>query len=72
VAWPTARRVAGLSHTLYEGWAARTVPVIVFDQATGKELRRFDLPALGPLALVAFTPGAGMTVVTGTRIYSLE
>jgi outer membrane protein assembly factor BamB len=72
LAWPTARRVAGLSLSLYEGWAARTVPVIVFDQATGKELRRFDLPALGPLALVAFKPGAGMTVVTGAKIYKLE
>jgi hypothetical protein len=72
LAWPTARRVAGLSQTLYEGWAARTVPVLVFDQDTGKELRRFELPALGPLALVSFTPGLGMTVMTGTRVYTLE
>ncbi len=69
---PIARRVAGLSSTLYEGWAARTVPVLVFDPDTGREIRRFDLPAFGPLAMVSFSPGAGMTVMTGTKIYTLE
>jgi outer membrane protein assembly factor BamB len=69
---PIARRVAGLSHTLYEGWAARTVPILVLDPDTGREIRRFDLPAFGPLALVSFSPGAGMTVMTGTKVYTLE
>lgn len=71
-AWPAANRVAGLSRTLYEGWAARTVPVLVLDPDTGRERRRFDLPAEGPFVAVSFTPGAGMTVVTGTRVYTLK
>ena len=70
--WPAARRVVGLSFTLYEGWAARTVPVLVLDPDRGRELRRFDLPAVGPFATVTFNPGAGMTVVTGTKVYTLE
>jgi outer membrane protein assembly factor BamB len=70
--WPAARRVAGLSFTLYEGWAARTVPVLVLDADRGRELRRFELTAAGPFVAVNFTPGTGMTVVTGTKVYTLE
>ena len=40
LAWPVARRVAGLSETLYEGWAARTVPVLVLDPTEQRRLKR--------------------------------
>jgi hypothetical protein len=45
---PGVWRVPSLAAALYDGWAARTVPVIVLDPETGRVRRRLDLPAVGP------------------------
>jgi hypothetical protein len=76
IAWSFARRpiiqrLPGLVKTLYDAWIERTVPVLVFDPITGRQLQRVDLSACGPV-LSAHLSTDGLAVQTGKTLYLLK
>ena len=68
---PGVWRVPSLAAALYDGWAARTVPVIVLDPETGRVRRRLDLPAVGPALGVHLGPDHAV-VATAGKAYWLQ
>jgi outer membrane protein assembly factor BamB len=64
---PEMSRLPGLAVGLYDAWVTRSVPVLLFDPETGKELARFDIPAAGPHVTVWFDRDLAV-VATGNRI----
>jgi hypothetical protein len=60
-------RLPGLAAGLYDAWVARTVPVLLFDPETGKQLARFDIPAAGPHVTAWFERDLAV-VATGDRV----
>ena len=68
---PLAWRLPGLAAGAYDSWAARTVPVLLFDPETGERLQRLDLPARGPGVAARFE-GEVAIVVTGERVAWLK
>jgi hypothetical protein len=60
-----------LIDALYDGWTARTVPVVVLDPETGRVRRRLDLPAVGPALGVHLGPDHAV-VATAGRAYWLQ
>jgi len=68
---PLAWRLPGLAAGAYDSWAARTVPVLLFDPETGERLQRLGLPARGPGVAARFE-GEVAIVVTGERVAWLK
>lgn len=68
---PTAWRLPGLAAGLYDAWVTRTVPVLLLDPETGKELARIEIPAAGP-AVTAWFDRDTAVVATGDRIVWLR
>jgi outer membrane protein assembly factor BamB len=68
---PGVWRVPALTAALYDGWAARTVPVLVLDPDTGRVRRRLDLPAAGPALGVHLGPSYAV-VATAGKAYWLK
>jgi hypothetical protein len=64
---PQPARLPALAAGAYDAWVARTVPVLLFDPETGKELARFDVPAAGP-AITAYFERDLAVVATGDRV----
>ena len=68
---PGVWRVPALALALYDGWTARTVPVVVLDPETGRVRRRLDLPAVGPVLGVHLGPDRAV-VATAGKAYWLK
>ena len=68
---PLAGRLPAAAAGVYDAWASRSVPVLVFDPATGEALQRLDLPAAGPAVGVHLGPDAAV-VATAGAVYWLE
>jgi outer membrane protein assembly factor BamB len=68
---PRAWRVPSLVAALYDGWTARTVPVLVLDPEAGRVRRRLDLPAVGPALGVHLGPDCAV-VATAGKAYWLK
>jgi hypothetical protein len=64
---PAAWRLPHLADTLAGVWADRTVPVLLFDPATGDQIARLTLPARGPGVAARFAGDAGV-VATGAGV----
>ena len=64
---PELWRLPALAAGLYDAWVARTVPVLLFDPETGRQLARIDVPAAGP-HLTAWFDRDTAVVATGDRI----
>jgi hypothetical protein len=64
---PQARRLPGLVAGLYDAWVTRTVPVLLLDLETGKQLAKLDIPADGP-ALTTWFERDLAVVATGNRV----
>ena len=64
---PELWRLPALAAGLYDAWVARSVPVLLFDPETGKELARFDIPAAGPHVTAWFERDLAV-VATGDRV----
>jgi outer membrane protein assembly factor BamB len=71
VRYPDPRRAFGILSTMGEPLFDRTVPVFVFDPNTGREIRHFDLPAVGPSVESRFHATGGV-VATAGRIYLFQ
>ena len=54
----------------YDAWAARELPLLVFDPADGRLVQCLTVPAAGPAVGVAVTP-KGVVVVTGKGSWTL-
>ena len=67
---PAAHRLPALALGVYDAWAARTVPVLILEPATGRVRQRLDLAAGPVVALHA--DAAGAVVVTAGRAYWLD
>jgi hypothetical protein len=63
--------VPSLVVALYDGWTARTVPVLVLDPEAGRVHRRLDLPAVGPALGVHLGPDRAV-VATAGKAYWLQ
>lgn len=59
-----AGRLPALSLSLYDAWATRTVPVLLFDSENGELRRHLDL-ASGPMHLTQLGPDACVVATTG-------
>lgn len=68
---PQAWRLPALAGRLYDAWVTRSVPVLLFDPETGKQLARFDVPAAGP-AVTAWLARDLAVVATGDRVVWLR
>ena len=68
---PHVWRLPALAATLYDAWMDRVVPVLLFDPVTGKQLRRFDVPARGP-AVTAWLDANVAVIATGDRVVWLK
>jgi outer membrane protein assembly factor BamB len=68
---PSAERLPGLASTLYDAWIDRTVPVLLLEPTTGRQLARLDLPARGPRVSAHLTTD-GLSVRTGRAAYRLK
>jgi outer membrane protein assembly factor BamB len=68
---PRAWRLPGLAAGLYDAWVARSVPVLLFDPETGKQLAEFEVPAAGP-AVTAWFERDLAVVATGDRVVWLR
>lgn len=68
---PGVWRVPALALALYDGWTARTVPLVVLDPRTGRVRRRLDLPAVGPVLGVHLGPDRAV-VATAGKAYWLK
>jgi hypothetical protein len=62
---PAAGRLPTLAAALYDGWTARTVPLLFLDPDTGQTRQRLDLPATGPVLGVHLGPGRAVVVTAG-------
>jgi outer membrane protein assembly factor BamB len=71
VRYPDPRRAFGILTTMGEPIFERTVPLLVCDPNTGREIRRFDLPAIGPGVDSRFHATGGVVATTG-RIYLFQ
>lgn len=67
---PSVCRLPGLSAALYDAWATRTVPVLLFDSESGELRRRIDLAA-GPIHVTQLGPDA-CVVATAGKAYWLK
>lgn len=61
---PLAWRLPGLADTIAETWSDRTVPVLLFDAATGELLKRLSFPARGP-GVAVHLAGNTAVIITG-------
>lgn len=68
---PAPWRLPGLAAGLYDAWVTRTVPVLLIDPETGKQLARIDIPAAGP-AVTAWFDRDTAVVATGNRVVWLR
>jgi outer membrane protein assembly factor BamB len=68
---PGVWRLPALAAGLYDGWAARTVPVVFLDPDTGRVRHRLDLPAAGPALGVHLGPDHAV-VATAGKAYWLQ
>jgi outer membrane protein assembly factor BamB len=68
---PVAWRLPGLAAGLYDAWVTRTVPVLLLDPETGKQLGKVEIPAAGP-AVTAWFDGDTAVVATGDRVVWLR
>jgi outer membrane protein assembly factor BamB len=68
---PALLRLPGLLAGLYDAWVTRTVPVLLFDPETGKQLTQFEIPAAGP-AVTAWFDRDLAVVATGSRVVWLR
>lgn len=68
---PALWRLPGLLAGLYDAWVTRTVPVLVFDPETGKQLTQFEIPAAGPAVTAWFDQDLAV-VATGDRVVWLR
>ncbi len=68
---PGIWRLPALAAGLYDGWAARTVPVLFLDPDTGRVRHRLDLPATGPVLGVHLGPDHAV-VATAGKAYWLQ
>jgi outer membrane protein assembly factor BamB/tetratricopeptide (TPR) repeat protein len=62
---PAVQRVPALAAGVYDGWAARTVPVLFLDPDTGRVRHRLDLPAAGPVLGAHFGPDHAVVATAG-------
>jgi hypothetical protein len=68
---PAPWRLPGLAAGLYDAWVTRTVPVLLLDPETGKQLGKFEIPATGP-AVTAWFEREVAVVATGDRVVWLR
>ncbi len=68
---PALWRLPGLAAGLYDAWVARTVPVLLLDPDTGKQLGKFEIPAAGP-AIVTWFERDLAAIATGNRVVWLR
>jgi hypothetical protein len=68
---PTPWRLPGLAAVLYDAWVTRTAPVFLLDPGTGKQLGKFEIPAVGP-AVTAWFEREVAVVATGDRVVWLR
>jgi outer membrane protein assembly factor BamB len=68
---PEPRRLPALAAGLYDAWVVRSVPVLLLDPETGKQLAKFDIPANGP-AVTAWFERDLAVVATGDRVCWLK
>ena len=64
---PRIERLPALAARLYDAWIVRSVPVLLFDPETGKQLNRFDVPASGPAVSAWFERDLAV-VATADRV----
>jgi hypothetical protein len=68
---PAPWRLPGLAAGLYDAWVARTVPVLLFDPESGKQMGQFEIAATGP-AVTAWFEREVAVVATGDRVVWLR
>ena len=68
---PQPWRLPCLAAALYDCWTERTVPVILFDLETGKQLKTLAIPARGP-CVQAVLEGDVSLIATGDRVCWLK
>jgi hypothetical protein len=68
---PAAGRLPALAAGLYDAWVTRTVPVLLFDPETGRQLAAVEVPAAGP-AVTAWFDRDTAVVATGDRVVWLR
>lgn len=71
VRYPDPRRAFGILSTMGEPLFDRTVPILICDTNSGREIRHFDLPAVGPGVDSRFHATGGV-VATAGRIYLFQ
>jgi outer membrane protein assembly factor BamB len=64
---PQARRLPGLIAGLYDAWVTRSVPVLLLDPETGKQLGKIDIPGAGPAITTWFERDLAV-VATGNHV----
>ncbi|MDB5309808.1 MAG: outer rane biosis protein BamB, partial [Gemmataceae bacterium] len=64
---PLGWRLPWLAVALYDAWADRTVPVLLFDPESGKLLKKLTVPARGP-GVTAWFEADRAVVATGARV----
>jgi len=68
---PLGWRLPWLGLAVYDTWAARTVPVLLFDPESGQLRREVRVPAFGP-GVVALFEGDLAAIATGDRVVWLR
>ena len=64
-AFPSALRLLGTAASLGDGWANRTLPVLLLDPESGRPAGRVEVPAVGPAASVHLYAETAAVVTTG-------
>lgn len=65
--FPSALRLLGAMASLGDGWANRTLPVLLLDPESGRQTGRIDVPAVGP-AVAVYLHAETAAVVTAGRM----
>ncbi len=63
--FPSAVRLLGVAASLGDGWANRTLPVLLLDPESGRQAGRLDVPAVGPMAAVHLHAETAAVVTAG-------
>jgi hypothetical protein len=68
---PELWRLPVLATGLYDAWVARSVPVLLLDPESGRQLACLDIPAFGPVVTTWFEGDTGV-IATGNRVVWLR